>query len=185
MVKYKHGKRGKAMLKKYILTEEQAKKIEEARRKNKNKNVEKRLKALSLKAESKKNKEIAVATGFASTYIAELTGKYCKNGIEEIVENHYSGNHRNMSFEEEEQLLQPFFEASIAGQIIEVGEILKAYEEHLGRSFENSHGQIYYVLERHGWRRVMPRSRHPKKASEEAIEASKKLTKLQEVQLTN
>ncbi|MBR4040361.1 MAG: winged helix-turn-helix domain-containing protein [Clostridia bacterium] len=35
--------------------------------------------------------------------------------------------------------------------------------------------QIYYVLHRHGWRKIMPRSRHPKKASEEAIEASKNL----------
>ncbi len=36
-------------------------------------------------------------------------------------------------------------------------------------------GQIYYVLERHGWRKIMPRSKHPKKANEGAIEASKKL----------
>ncbi|MDE7249890.1 MAG: winged helix-turn-helix domain-containing protein, partial [Lachnospiraceae bacterium] len=33
---------------------------------------------------------------------------------------------------------------------------------------------IYCVLKRHGWRKVMPRSRHPKKASEEVIETSKK-----------
>ena len=31
------------------------------------------------------------------------------------------------------------------------------------------------LLERHNWRKVMPRSRHPKKASDEAIEASKKI----------
>lgn len=31
------------------------------------------------------------------------------------------------------------------------------------------------MLERHGWRKVMPRSKHPQKASEEAIEASKKI----------
>ena len=31
------------------------------------------------------------------------------------------------------------------------------------------------VLERHGWRKVMPRSKHPQKASDEAIEASKKI----------
>ncbi len=31
------------------------------------------------------------------------------------------------------------------------------------------------VLKRKGWRKVMPRSKHPKKASPEAIEASKKL----------
>ncbi|MBR6825825.1 MAG: winged helix-turn-helix domain-containing protein [Oscillospiraceae bacterium] len=26
--------------------------------------------------------------------------------------------------------------------------------------------QIYYVLHRHGWRKVMPRSKHPQEASE-------------------
>ena len=36
-------------------------------------------------------------------------------------------------------------------------------------------GHIYAVLHRNGWRKTMPRSRHPKKASDEAIEASKKL----------
>ena len=42
----------------------------------------------------------------------------------------------------------------------------------IGHSIGTS--QIYYVLHRHGWRKVMPRSRHPKKASEEVIETSKK-----------
>jgi hypothetical protein len=38
-----------------------------------------------------------------------------------------------------------------------------------------SHGQIYVVLHRHGRRKIKPGSRHPKKAGDEAIEASKKL----------
>jgi hypothetical protein len=37
-------------------------------------------------------------------------------------------------------------------------------------------GQIDRVLKRQEWRKVKPRSRHPKKAGTEAIEASKKLT---------
>jgi len=35
--------------------------------------------------------------------------------------------------------------------------------------------QVYRVLHRHGWRKVMPRSKYPKKASEEVIETSKKI----------
>ena len=34
-----------------------------------------------------------------------------------------------------------------------------------------------YVLHRQGWRKIMPRSRHPKKADEEVIATSKKLTR--------
>ena len=48
-----------------------------------------------------------------------------------------------------------------------------AYIEKVGHSIGGS--QIYRMLKRHGWRKVMPRSKHPKKANEEAIEASKKL----------
>ena len=160
----------------YQISKEQMAEIEKARTKNKDKNVEKRLKALLLHAEGKRRGEIAEQTGFAKTYISELVSKYCKKGIETVVENHYPGNHRNLSIAEEETLLEPFKKAAAAGQIVEVNEIKRAYEKAIGRSLENHHGQIYNVLHRHGWRKVMPRSKHPNKASEEAIEASKKLT---------
>ncbi len=81
-----------------------------------------------------------------------------------------------MSFEEEKELLKKFDKAVQDGQIVEVSDILRAYEEKLGRSFEKDRARIYRVLQRHGFRKVMPRSKHPKKASNEAIEASKKLT---------
>jgi transposase len=159
------------------MNEEQVKELEEARKKNKDKNVEKRLKALLLHAEGMTREKIAEMTGFVKSYISELVSKYCNKGISTIIENNYHGNNRNMSFAEEEALLEPFQEAAQAGQIVEVSEIKRAYEEATGRSLENNRGQIYNVLRRHGWRKVMPRSKHPNKASEEAIEASKKLTK--------
>jgi transposase len=159
----------------YHISEEKVVELERARKNNKDKNVEKRLRALLLHAEGKKREEVALQTGFVKTYISELVSKYCNKGIAAIVENHYPGNRRNLSFAEEESLLKPFRKAAESGQIVEVGEIKRAYEEAIGRSLENVHGQIYYVLGRHNWRKVMPRSKHPNKASEEAIEASKKL----------
>ena len=78
-----------------------------------------------------------------------------------------------MSYEEEAALLRPFQEKAEKGQIIEISEIKARYEQAVGHSIGGS--QIYYVLKRHGWRKVMPRSRHPKKASDEVIETSKKL----------
>ena len=160
----------------YQIREEQVKEIKTERKKNKDKNADQRLKALLLHAEGKTRAEIAEKTDFAKTYISVLVAKYCTKGLSAIVENHYHGNHRNLSFVEEEELLEVFRKAAEAGQIVEVSEIKRAYEEKLGRSLGNHHGQIYYVLHRHGWRKVMPRGQHPNKASEEAIEASKKLT---------
>ena len=117
---------------------------------------------------------VSAKTGFCKQYISDLTAIYHKNGLSSIVENHYGGNHRNMSFDEETALLKPFIEAAKEGKQVEVSAILRAYEAKLGRSCEKDHSRIYRVLERHGWRKIMPRSKHPNKANEEEIESSKK-----------
>ncbi len=163
------------MPKSYHFSEEQIAELEKAAKKNKNKNTDKRLEALILRGLGMKRREVAAKTGFSVSHITEMTSKYQNGGIETIVGNHYSGNHRNMSYEDEEKLLQPFVEAAEKGQLVEISAILEAYEAKLGRSFEKDHGRIYRVLERHGFRKVMPRSKHPNKASDEAMEASKKL----------
>ncbi len=164
------------MPKMYKFTEEQVEELKIARKKNKNKKVDKRLEALQLRAEGKNRNEVSTKTGFCKQYITDLTANYHKNGLGAIVDNHYPGNHRNMSFEDEAAILKGFEKAAEEGKVVETSDILKAYEEKLGRSCDKDHGRIYRVLARHGWRKVMPRSRHPKKASPEVIETSKKLT---------
>lgn len=164
------------MPKRYYISEEQVVEIEMSRKQNKNKNIDKRLKALLLHAEGKKRIEIAEKTGYAKSYISELVYKYCTYGISKIIESKYGGNHRNISYTAEEVLLESFKKSAESGQIVDVSEIKQAYEKATGKSLENNHGQIYRVLKRHGWRKIMPRSKHPNKASDEVIEASKKLT---------
>ena len=159
---------------KYHMNKEQINEINKARKENKDKNIEKRLKALLLYSEGKSRAEIAEETGFAKTYITDLVSKYRAQGLEGFIENKYRGNRRNMSFEEEKEFLELYRRQAEQGQIIEVGDIKKAYAEKVGHPIGGS--QIYYVLRRHGWRKITPRSKHPNKASDEVIEASKKLT---------
>ena len=159
----------------YRYSEEDLEKIIAARKGNKDKRAEKRLYALELRAKGKSAEEVSTATGFHKAYISQLTAKYRKGGIEAISGNHYGGNRRNMSLEEEAALVEPFQAEAEKGQIVEISKIKAQYEEAVGHRIGGS--QIYYVLERNGWRKVMPRSKHPKKASEESIEASKKLKK--------
>ena len=159
---------------KYTFTEEEIAEIQEARRKNRDKNVDRRLKALVLKAEGHTGQEIAEMTGYNSGYISKLAAKYRKGGIEAITGNHYGGNRRNMTYEEEAELLEQFIHAAEGGHITDVSAIKTAYDEKIGH--ETGHGQIYYVLHRHGWSKKLPRSKHPKSATLEAIDASKKLT---------
>lgn len=164
------------MPKRYQISEEQTIELEAARKSNKDKNVEKRLKASLLRAAGKRNEEVGKACEYHPVYVSKLVSVYSTDGLSEIVDKHYTGNRRNMSIEEETAFLAGYKKLAEQGQIIEVSAIKIAYEEKAGHKIGN--GQIYRVLERHGWRKVMPRSKHPNKASEEAIEASKKLTRL-------
>lgn len=158
---------------KHTFSKEEISEIENARKINKNKRVEARLKALELRAKGLADEEIAKQTGFYPSTISRLVTKYKKNGIEAITGNHYRGNHRNMSIEEEAAILAPFREKAEKGQIVEIKEIKAAYQAKVDHPISDS--QIYFVLHRHGWRKVMPRSKHPKKADDKTIEASKKL----------
>ncbi len=160
-------------MKMYRYTDEDRAIIAAARKANRDKQVEKRLHALELRASGKSAKEIAAEAGLKEGYIPQLTAKYLAGGIEAISKNHYGGNRRNISVEKEAELLEQFRVKAEEGQIIDIAEIKASYEEAVGHTIGS--GQIYRVLQRHNWRKVMPRSKHPKKASEEVIETSKKL----------
>ena len=82
--------------------------IKAARRETKDKRADARLKALELRAEGMELSEVSQATGFHAAYVSQLVAKYRDHGLEAISGNHYGGNHRNMSFEEEAAILAPF-----------------------------------------------------------------------------
>lgn len=159
---------------KYEITAEQRAEIEKARKANKDKKIEQRLKVLLMRADGNSAIKISEVIGYHEAYVSTIVSKYIKYGLEAIVCKRYGGNRRNMSYEEESAILEPFLERSRKGQMLVVSEIEAIYEKAAGHSI--SSGQIYRVLRRHGWRKVMPRSQHPNKASDEAINASKKLT---------
>jgi len=161
------------MPKTFVISKEQATEIRAARKAVKDKRVDKRLYAVQLRGDGYKNAVIALKLDTSAKVVSHWVSAYCKDGIEALLGGKYGGNRRNMSIAEETAFLQEYKKHAEEGQLIEVGAIKAAYEAKVGHSIGGS--QIYYVLRRHGWRKVMPRSKHPKKASGEAIEASKKL----------
>lgn len=163
------------MPKTYVFSKEQQEELKKAERKNRDKNIDRRIKAILLRSQGIRPSDVAAETKFNKKYISELVSKYFKGGISAIVENHYGGNRRNLSYEEEKELLKDFEERAKSGQIVETAEIKQVYETKVGHRIGG--GQIYRVLKRHKWRKIMPRSKHPNKADDEVIEASKKLTK--------
>jgi len=165
------------MAKRRELSECQLKEIREARKSTKDKTIDARLRAIELHGEGLKHKDISEKTGFVPSYVGELVKKYLSKGITAVAGNNYQGNHRLLSIEEEAAILEKFMDKATAGQLIEVSEIQAEYEKAIGREL-NSKGHIYTVLKRHNIRKVMPRSKHPNKASDEIIHTSKKLKQL-------
>ncbi len=132
-----------------------------------------RLLALKLKVvDGMTSKEAGKIAGLHETSVNRMMGRYRKEGMEAIVGVRHHSEHRYMSREEETAFLAQFQHRSEAGQIIETREIHSAYEEAVGHPVTRN--MIYYLLHRHKWRKVMPRSRHEKKAGKEEIEAYKK-----------
>ncbi len=123
-------------------------------------------------------KEIGEKLGYFKQCVSRLCGEFKKYGLEEYIKLKYKGNHRSLSVEEEDAILTEFEEKANKGQVITVQQIKEVFDKKIGK--DTGRGYIYMVLKRKGWRKVMPRSKHPKKASREEIEKSKKLKKCTE-----
>ena len=162
------------MPKTYKISAENAAEIKEVRKTITDKKVDRRLYAVQLRGEGLTNDEIAQKLDTSDKMVSQWVSTYINNGgIAALLPKERIGMHRNLSIEEEKEFLSTYTEQAEAGQIIDLNELKAAYIEKVGHSIGGS--QIYRMLERHGWRKVMPRSKHPQKASNEAIEASKKL----------
>lgn len=161
------------MTRRYEITPDKLTELQRVRKSNRDKSKGRRLQALILHAEGYTGKQISEITGYNRQYLYELYRKYLSNGIEAIIGNHYRGNRRNMTYEEETAFLEQFIDDADGGHITDVSKIKAAYDERVGH--ETGHGQIYYVLHRHEWTKKMPGSKHPKSEGPEAVEASKKL----------
>lgn len=162
------------MPKTYKISAENAAEIKEVRKTITDKKVDRRLYAVQLRGEGLTNDEIAQKLDTSDKMVSQWVSAYINNGgIAALLPKERIGMHRNLSIEEEKEFLSAYTKQAEAGQIIDLNELKAAYIEKVGHSIGGS--QIYRMLERHGWRKVMPRSKHPQKASDEAIEASKKL----------
>ena len=75
----------------YQFREEEIAAIQEARRKNKDKRAEQRLKALELRAKGESAKAVSQATGFCAAYVSQLVKKYLDNGLE-VSPSHKNGH---------------------------------------------------------------------------------------------
>lgn len=105
--------------------------------------------------------QIAQVLGWSTATVHVIHSHWAKEGGA-IFELRGRGGrrHQNLSAEQEAQLLAPFIERASAGGMLKVAEIQQAYEQQAGKLVAPS--TIYRLLDRHGWRKLVPRPRHPK-----------------------
>jgi transposase len=154
-------------------TQEQKEEIKKLYKKTYNSKDRSRLLCLKLRiVQGLTIEQIAKITEYSLSSVSHIISLYNNNGIEDIFVKKCGGNHRNMTPEEEKEFLDPFRKKALAGEILEVSEIITTYSNVLDKKVSKS--TVYDLLHRNNWRKLMPRSKHPKKASDEEIEAYKK-----------
>jgi hypothetical protein len=160
----------------YKISAEEAAELREKLKTTKNANACRRMEAVALLGEGKTPEEVAAIKKFHPKYVRILGLLYHEKGLEAFsVDGRRGGNHQMMSREESEEFLRQFETAAESGKVITIEDIAKALNEKTGKQ-RKSRSTAYALMHRHGWRKLKPRSQHPKKASDEEIEASKKLT---------
>lgn len=117
--------------------------------------------------------EIAEQLGVSKAFVNKINSLYKRFGPQGI-ETVGPGGRRNcyLSVEEERVFLAPFIARAETGELATVNEIHHAFEAYVEASVDES--TIYRILERHEWRKIVPRGQHPK-ADEAAQDAFKKL----------
>jgi len=163
-------------MQKHKISTEEYEATKAAIKRNKHKRVDKRLQVIVLRYEGMKDVQIGEKLGYSRKRVSQLCAEFKRVGLEEYSRHKYGGNNQVLSTAEEAKILSEFADKAAEGQIVTAQEIKARFDEVRGQ--DTGRGYIYMLLARHKWRFVMPRSKHPNKASDEEIESSKKLKRV-------
>jgi len=123
----------------------------------------------------RKAEEIALHTGVSATTVHRVISTYNRLGPTALETAGKGGRrHEYLTWQEEKEFLAPFFAQAHNGEIATGAQIQRAFEAKIGHEVDDS--TIYRLLARHGWRKLMPRPRHPQ-ADLQAQEQFKKTLK--------
>ena len=122
----------------------------------------------------RKAEEIARDMGVSGTSVRRVISGYNRLGLAAIETPGRGGRrHEYMSLEQERSFLQPFFARAAQGEIATAEDIQRAFEAEVKHEVHIT--SIYRLLDRHGWRKLVPRPRHPKANPEEQAAFKKTL----------
>ncbi len=157
-----------------MFTNEQRAEISAAVKKPPERIILRKLQVVQRKMEGESDSEIAEHTSYNETYVRLITATYKSQGLESLCDKRNGGNHRVFTPSREAELFEEAKKEAQTGKYTRILELKASVELKAGRSIDQS--TFYRMVARQGGRKIKPRGQNPKKASPEAIEASKKLT---------
>lgn len=136
--------------------------------------------------EKKQASEVAKIVGKKVGMIYQIAHRYKKLGIDGLINKPRGGRKwAYMELEEERKLLESLTGDANKGLVIISKIVRNDAEEKLGHPVSADYAED--LLNRHGWRKIMPKPKHPKSSPEEQEEFKKKCqkpSKKQRVHLT-
>src|SRR5215472_14962798 len=109
----------------------------------------------------RKAEEIAMHTGVSVSTVRRVVSTYNRLGMAAVETPGTGGRrHEYLTLEQEQAFLAPFFTRAAAGEIATAAAIQRAFEAGVGHPVHQS--TIFRLLNRHAWRKLVPRPVHPK-----------------------
>jgi transposase len=109
----------------------------------------------------RKAEEIATHTGVSVSTVRRVISTYNRFGVVAVETPGTGGRrHEYLTLEQERAFLAPFFSRAAAGEIATAAEIQRAFEAAVQHPVHPS--TIFRLLNRHAWRKLVPRPVHPK-----------------------
>jgi len=157
-------------------SKEQIREVSEALQRESDLAQYKRLQILLYRIQGTRMREVVELTQASESTVRRICAQYRKQGLRGLENKYKSDNRRRrkIPLEAEAAILRELSEKAASGQYTRVAEIQVEFEKAAGVKYEFS--GFVRLLERHNWRKAVPRGRHPKAADEAACEAAKKLT---------
>ena len=121
-----------------------------------------RIQMILLRESGMTQRAIAAAMGVSLSTVNRAHMDFDRGGIKALKPKPSGGRLReNMTLAKEKALLARFAKAAGAGEMLNIHDLMVAYEQAIGHSTSNS--TIYNLLAWNGWRKLMPRPFHPRR----------------------
>src|SRR5262245_31674515 len=158
MIRFDHLIRGGRMVK---CTKKQIRQLKTALRWKIPATQRERIQMVLLREKGLTQRAIAEAMGVSLSTVNRAHMAYDRGSIKALEPKPCGGRKReNMTVTEEKALLARFAKAAGAGEMLNIHDLKRAYEQQIGH--ETSNSTVYDLLGRHGWRKLMPRPFHPR-----------------------